>query len=113
MAVNRGRGGLPRRVRRVFVESEVFGQLMADERGGGAQPRPIVLDPIFNPGPPVRVLSLTVAHRGLDRDALDSLSRLPAGQVTVEVPPIIGVSTAKLLKLATQVDRDIVVRRAT
>jgi hypothetical protein len=99
------------RVPRVFAESEVFSQLIVDEGRGEASARPLVLDPKTPVLPPVRVLSLKVAHRGLDPDALESLRSLPPGPITIEVPPIIDISAAKLLEFATEVDRDIIVQR--
>jgi hypothetical protein len=95
---------------RVFIESELLGQVMASDEDRDAERPAIVLKPKTPIGPPIRVLSFADMNN-LEAEWIVTLSDLPAGPVAIEALPSAELSMSDLNDLATALDRDLIVRR--
>ena len=95
---------------RVFIELQLMDQILPSGDARADQPPPVPLEPKTPIGPPIRVLSFADMS-DFEAEWVVTLRDLPAGPVTIETLPGAELSMADLNHLASELDRDLIVRR--
>ena len=95
---------------RVFIESKLMDQILPSGDARADQPPPVPLEPKTHIGPPIRVLSFADMN-DLEAEWVVTLRDLPAGPVAIEALPGAELSMADLNHLASELERDLIVRR--